>query len=206
MQRLDVSPMPVGNRLLTRALALTGVLVTLYDQSSWAYLDTALTQADQGRGSVLLQLADLYLGRNPDGSYSNETDANYAVNCLDHPVPTDLASYDRLGPAYAQASPFFGLAEQYSNLPCAYWPVKPTGEVGPITADGAPPILLVGGTNDPATPYAWAVSVHQQLTSSTLLTRNGNGHVSYFASTCAQLAEDAYLINLTLPADGTTCS
>jgi len=206
VQRLDTSPIPVGNRLLTRGLAITGVLVTLYDQSSWTYLDRALTLAGSGNGTVLLQLADLYLGRNPDGTYSNETDANYGVNCLDRPVATDLASYDRLGAAYARASPFFGPAEQYANLPCAYWPVKPTGQAGPITADGAPPILLVGGTNDPATPYAWAVSVHQQLTSSVLLTRTGNGHVSYFASTCAQQAEDAYLINLTIPADGTTCS
>jgi pimeloyl-ACP methyl ester carboxylesterase len=206
IQRLDTSPIPVGNRLLTRGLAITGVLVTLYDQSSWTYLDRALTLADSGNGTVLLSLADLYLGRNRDGTYNNETDANYGVNCLDRPVSTDLASYDRLGAAYAQASPFFGPAEQYANLPCAYWPVKPTGQAGPITADGAPPILLVGGTNDPATPYAWAVSVHQQLTSSVLLTRTGNGHVSYFASTCAQQAEDAYLINLTIPADGTTCS
>jgi len=48
--------------------------------------------------------------------------------------------------------------------------------------------------------------VHQQLAGSVLLTRNGNGHVSYFASTCARQAEDAYLISLTLPADGSTCS
>ena len=71
---------------------------------------------------------------------------------------------------------------------------------------GAPPLLLVGGTNDPATPYAWAMSVHQQIAGSILLTRNGNGHVSYFVSNCIQLIENAYLFNLTLPAEGTTCS
>ena len=206
MQRLDSSPMPVGNRALTRALGITGVLVALYDESSWPYLDRALTLVDQGNASVLLALADLYLGRNADGTYSNETEANYAVNCLDRAVPPDIATYDQVGAAYAKASPFFGLAEQYSNLPCAYWPVKATGEVGPITADGAPPILLVGGTNDPATPYAWAQSVHQQLAGSVLLTRNGNGHVSYFASSCAETIEDSYLINLQPPADGYTCA
>lgn len=206
MQRLDTTPMPVGNRMLTRSLALTGVLVPLYDQSSWPVLDQALTQADRGNGAVLMQLADLYLGRNADGTYSNETDANYAVNCLDRPVPTDIASYDQLAASFAGASSFWGPPEQYSNLPCAYWIVKPTGHPGPLTADGAPPILLVGGTNDPATPYAWAQSVHQVLAGSVLLTRNGNGHVSYFASACAQQAEDAYLISLKLPADGSTCS
>ena len=71
---------------------------------------------------------------------------------------------------------------------------------------GAPPILLVGGTNDPATPYAEAQSVNRQIQGSVLLTRQGNGHTSYDSSACAHAAEDAYLINLTLPAAGATCS
>ena len=75
----------------------------------------------------------------------------------------------------------------------------------PITADGAPPILVVGGTGDPATPYEWAQSVHRQLTSSVLVTRQGVGHGSYLVSACATAATDAYLIDLTVPADGTVC-
>jgi pimeloyl-ACP methyl ester carboxylesterase len=131
MARLDASPLPVGGRLLTRGLAIIGVAYPLYDQSIWRYLDQALTQADLGRGTILLALSDLYLERNADGTYKNATDANYAINCLDHPAPTDIAAYDRLGPAFAQASPLFGPAFQYSNLPCAYWPVQPTGRAGP---------------------------------------------------------------------------
>jgi len=206
MSRLDTHPMNVSGRQLTRGLAVIGVLLPLYDQSSWTYLDQALTQADAGDGSLLLRLSDLYLGRNSDGTYSNETDANLAVNCLDRPVSTDIASYDALAQSYAAASPFFGPAFQYSNLICAYWPVKVTGSPGPLTADGAPPILLVGGTDDPATPYAWAQAVHKQIAGSILLTRNGNGHVSYDKSDCAKAIEEAYLIDLTLPADGTVCA
>jgi hypothetical protein len=153
-----------------------------------------------------LRLADFYLARNADGTYDNETDANLAVNCLDRAVPTDIAAYDQLGPSYAQVSPLFGPAFQYSNLACAYWPVKSTGKPGPLTAVGAPPILLIGGTGDPATPYAWAQAVNRQLAGSVLLTRNGNGHTSYDASQCAHAATDDYLINLTLPAAGTICS
>jgi len=206
MNRLDANPMPVGNRLLTRGLAMYGLMYPLYDQSLWRYLDQALTLADQGRGAILLALSDLYLERNADGTYTNSNDANWAINCLDHPVPADLAAYDQLGPTFAQASPQFGPEFQYSNITCAYWPIKPTRQPGPITADSAPPILLVGGTNDPATPYAWAQAVHKQLTSSVLLTRQGNGHTSYNASTCARLTIDAYLIALTVPADGTVCT
>jgi len=203
---LDSNPMAVGNRQLTRALAIYGIGTPLYDPGAWPYLDQGLTAAEQGNGRLLLAFSDLYLGRQADGSYDNETDANFAINCLDHPVPSDVTAYDQLGPAFVKASTAFGAAFQYSNLPCVYWPVKPTGHDGPLTDDGAPPILLVGGTHDPATPYAWAVSVHHQLANSVLLTRNGYGHVSYDKSSCAQLAEDAYLVNLTLPADGTVCT
>ena len=206
LQHLDTTPMAVGSRLLTRALALYGVGVTLYNQSFWKYLDQGLTATDQGNGTILMALSDAYLGRQADGSYDNEVEANWAVNCLDRPVPTEVTAYDALGPSYTSASSVFGPFFQYGNLQCAFWPVKATGKVGPITAEGAPPILLVGGTNDPATPYAWAQSVHRQLAGSVLLTRRGNGHVSYDKSACIQAAEDAYMISLTLPAPGTVCS
>lgn len=206
MQRLDTTPLAVGNRSLTRALAEIAVSEELYDQSSWPDLDLGLTQADQGQGAALMGFADTYLMRHPDGTYDNEIEANYAVNCLDHPVATDIAAYDKLGPAYAKAAPFFGPSFQYSNLPCAYWAAKPTGHPGPLTDPGAPPILLVGGTDDPATPYAWAVAAHQQLAGSVLVTRNGNGHGSYGVSVCATIDEINYLLNLALPPDGSVCA
>jgi hypothetical protein len=206
MSQLDTKPMEVGNRQLTRNLAMIGVLGVLYNPSYWTYLEKALYLTDRGNGRMLLQLADRYLGRNNDGTYDNMSDANSAVNCLDRPVPMDIAAYDDLGASFTKASPLFGPAFQYSNLVCAYWPVKPTGKVAPLDAVGAPPILLVGGTGDPATPYAWAQAAHQQITGSVLLTRIGNGHVSYNMSACAQQNEDAYLIDLTLPAAGTVCN
>lgn len=206
MQRLDASPLQVGNRQLTRAIGLNGVLLALYDQSFWPYLDRGLTLADQGNGSVLMALSDSYYQRSSNGTYSSLEDANAAIDCVDRPVASDIPTYDALGPVYTQISPLFGPAFQYSNLICSFWPVKPAKTIGQLTAGGAPPILLVGGTNDPATPYAWAQSVHSQLASSILLTRQGNGHTSYNSSECTQAAENAYLIDLTLPADGTVCS
>jgi pimeloyl-ACP methyl ester carboxylesterase len=84
--------------------------------------------------------------------------------------------------------------------------VKPKHSSEALTVDGAPPILLVGGTNDPATPYAEAQSVNRQIPGSVLLTRQGNGHTSYDSDPCSHAAEDAYLLSLTLPAAGTVCS
>ena len=206
MARLDVQPLRVQNRELTRSLAMTGVLYTLYSQQFWSYLDAALAGLDRGDGTLLLALADEYVHRHLDGSYDNFISANAATYCLDFAVPTDIAAYDRLGPAFASASPLFGPWTQYSNLGCAYWPVKPKHSNEPIPVNGAPPILLVGGTNDPATPYSEAQSVNRQISGSVLLTRQGNGHTSYDVSPCAHAAEDAYLLNLTLPAQGAVCS
>jgi pimeloyl-ACP methyl ester carboxylesterase len=207
MAKLDVNPLRVGNRQLTRSLAMTGVLVTLYSQQSWGLLDRGLTALDRGDGTLLLQLADFYNQRHSDGSYDNLFNGAYqGTYCLDFAVPTDIAAYDRLGQAFTQASPFFGPWSQYSNLQCAYWPVKPKHGTEPLTVQGAPPILIVGGTNDPATPYSEAQSVNRQIPGSVLLTRQGNGHTSYDASTCSHQIEDAYLISLTLPAAGTVCS
>ncbi len=207
MTRLDSTPMNVGNRQLTRSLAMTGVLQILYDQSLWSYLDQALTAVDRNDGRLLLFWADFYDKRNPDGSYGNLLNGAYDSEfCLDFPAPTDLATYDQLAAKFAQASPLFGPWSVYANLQCAYWPVKSKTPQGPLTAQGAPPILLVGGTNDPATPYADAQSVNRQISGSVLLTRQGNGHGSYGTSACITDAEDAYLIDLTVPAAGTVCS
>ena len=203
---LDNHPMQVGGRQLTRALALYGIGVTLYDATTWPYLDQAMTSALQGNGQLLLRFSDIYLGRQSDGSYDTETDSNVAINCIDHQVPTDIASYDALGPAFAQASPVFGAAFQYGNLICAYWPYPAKVAPGPLSVNGAPPILLVGGLDDPITPYVWAQGAAKEMAGSVLLTRRGYGHTSYGASSCAQAATDAYLLDLKLPAAGTICT
>lgn len=199
IQRLDVTPIRVGSNNLTRSMAVTGVQAALFDQSEWPYLDQALTLADRGDGTVLMEFAQALIQADPIAQ-------NLAVTCLDKPVPTDVAAYDALTAQFQQASPFFGPDFQYGTLICAYWPAKATGKPEPLTADGAPPILLIGGTNDPATPYAEAVAVNQRLAGSVLLTRTGNGHTSYQTSPCSAGATDAYLINLTLPPDKTVCA
>ena len=74
-----------------------------------------------------------------------------------------------------------------------------------VTAAGAPPIVVIGTTADPATPYAWAVSLAKELESGVLITRQGDGHTGYGVNTCVRRAVDAYLLDLTAPKDGLTC-
>ena len=90
--------------------------------------------------------------------------------------------------------------------PCEVWPYPPTGTRGEITADGAAPIVVVGTTNDPATPYEWSVALADQLSSGVLITRVGEGHTGYNkGNACVDAAVEAYLLQGTVPEDGLRC-
>ena len=156
---------------------------------------------------MLLELANLSTDRASDGSYkSNQTEANYAVNCVDRADPSTPADFRADAAEFAKESPAFGAYLAWSNAPCTVWPVPATGEAGPLTAAGAAPILVVGTTRDPATPYAWAQALAGQLQSGRLLTYDGDGHTAYTrGSSCIDAAVDAYLVDGTLPAEGTVC-
>jgi pimeloyl-ACP methyl ester carboxylesterase len=208
---LQKSPLPTrdGNRTVNYALGLTAVLQVMYVPQYWGTLRDALTAAMAGDGTQLLQWADLYNDRN-NGTYDNQTDANIAINCLDRPDP-DAQSAQQIEttevPDYTKQAPLLGEMLAWADLTCATWPVKPESQPGPITAAGSAPILVVGTKDDPATPYAWAVGLAKQLQNGHLLSWNGSGHTAYTrGSTCIDTAVDAFLINGTLPADGTTCA
>jgi hypothetical protein len=134
--------------------------------------------------------------------------ANAAVNCLD--LPPAFANPEQVEqalPDFEKASPVFGEGLAWSALNCAYWPVKPTGEPHRIKAQGAPPIVVVGTTRDPATPYPWAQSLARQLSSGRLLTYVGDGHTAFGrGSACIDSAIDTYLLQGTPPARGKRCS
>ena len=204
LRRIDRSPMRVGIRQLGPQMAIAATLFGLEPQN-WRYLDTALGDAARGDGQSLLALADLAQGRSANGTYTLDPDASTANFCADRPVPSDIAAYEGLAPAMAQASPVFGPAFQYLPSVCATWPVKARGSVAPLTAAPGVPVLVVGATHDPWWPYAAAQAVQSRLAGSVLLTRDGYGSISYFESGCVRLAVNAYLDRLTTPAPGTTC-
>jgi len=209
MRQIDAKPLPAtaigDDRLVGPGEAFTGVLYSLYSRQSWPVLAQALALAQRGDGSILLVLADAYNERQPDGTYKNVAAANNAVNCLDYVVPTDVAAYDAMVPVLEKAAPRFGQAIAYSGLTCAFWSVRAAADPGVITAEGAPPILVVGTTGDPATPYEWAVNLARELASGVLLTREGEGHTAYGDSACIQDHVDRYLISLEVPPANTTC-
>lgn len=207
LEKLDKNPLPVGGRSLDSTLALTGILYTMYfsPSESWPYLSQALAAETRGDGSMLMSFADAYLERDQNGHYTNSLEANYAINCLDHPVPADPNYFSTRAQQLQQVAPVFGPFVAYSDLPCRYWPVAPTRVPSALDAPGAPPIVLVGQTGDPATPYEWAQAVHGQLANSVLITRTGDGHGGYDVSSCVRSLVNPYLISLTVPPDGRDC-
>lgn len=207
VQRARTAPLPAAgtDRRVGPAEVLYGTAAGLYSPSSWATLGQALHAADRGDGTGLLRLFDGYTGRNPDGTYTDSEEANAAVNCLDDPVPT-AATIEGDVPAAEAMAPLFGATNLLSDLACAVWPVPPTRTPHAVVAPGAPPIVVVGSTGDPVTPYAWAVHLAGSLQQGVLLTRVGDGHSAYPYSACVDAEVDSYLLTLTPPPAGTRCS
>lgn len=183
-----------------------GVANALYaGEIGWGALEEALRTAAQGDGSNLLELADAYTGRRPGGEYSNQTEAFYAIGCLDAPAVgrDDLA---RVAGEVAVAAPYFGASTTWLSAPCAVWPVPAVAQPAPVRAPGAPPILVIGTSNDPATPLRWAEGLAGQLESGVLLVYEGEGHTAYArGSECIDGAVDTYLLDLDPPPDSTRC-
>jgi pimeloyl-ACP methyl ester carboxylesterase len=186
------------------AMMLTGIAGALYLRQDWPVMKSALSGAFNGDGTILVELADSLMERSPGGTYSNLSDAEMSVDCVDRPWPRSLGPYRAAAASAAKAAPLFGAALVWGSLPCAYWRVPPATER--IRAAGARPVLVVGDLHDPATPYQWAVSLSRDLASGVLLGWNGEGHTSYMqGSSCVDGIVDSYLIRLRVPRSGAVC-
>lgn len=204
---IEAAPLPAGDRVLGPGEFSYAVAAALYRPAKWGDLAFALAAAQEGDGEGLLALADGYLGRRADGTYDNGMDVYYAVTSIDTSSSRDPATFATLAAAVQEKAPRIGAYFPYSSLPSAVWPVAPWRVAGPVSAPGAPPILLVGGKHDPATPYSSAVALSEQLAGSVLLTRDAHGHTSFLAgSECVDSAVTDYLVSLKLPAAGTVCA
>jgi len=213
LESTKTAPIPTSDpqRPLTYDLALTGVLGAMYQTSLWSSLTAALTQAmdtsGSRDGSALMVITDAFASRQSDGSYSsNSTEVLMPVNCLDFPVQGDDASWEQNATAVKEASPTFSAQLLYPDAYCQGWGHESSRKREKITASGAAPILVVGTTGDPATPYAWSEALAEQLETGQLLTWKGNGHTAYGRSNdCVKNAVDTYLLNGTMPDKGLTC-
>ena len=197
------TPVPAGNSRSAGAGELYDALLGgLYARTDWTRLGDALAADAAGNGDQVLAMSDDY---NRNGS-SNGSDAAAAIDCLDHPVSHDLAGYGSLADLFGSSAPVFGPLLAWGEASCAVWPAPATRTAGPVAGVGAPPILVVGTTGDPATPYQWAVNVAHELQHGVLLTRDGVDHVAYFYSPCVRDDVQTYFVSGVTPPPGATCS
>ncbi|MCZ9339721.1 alpha/beta hydrolase, partial [Streptomyces sp. TRM76130] len=155
LERIDAAPLPTSSagRELTQTLALTGIVLPLYSEDSWPALTSALSAAEAGDGSELLALADGYNGRDPSGHYGTSTHSQRVISCLDDKQRPSLEETKELLPEFEEISPVFGPFLGWDTAGwCHAWPVAGQYETPEVSADGAPPVLVVGNTGDPATP------------------------------------------------------
>ena len=201
---LAAKPLDTPSGPLTVGQATTVVAGAMFSKEVQPLLEVGLAQAAAGDGSLAAAGWALYHGRTSD-PISNLSEATVAINCLDFVWPQDDAGYDALVKETERRAPRLGSAFLREVLPCAYWPVPPRPRAVPV-AEGAPPILVVGTTGDPSTPYAWSEQMAESLADGHLLTRDGDGHTAWSESRCIDEAIDAYLVTLALPAPGTRCA
>jgi hypothetical protein len=174
----------------------------LYDQKyGWPELRNALNGLFNGDGKALLALADTYNRRDSNGSYSsNDASSLTVIACND--FPNSDIDVQRI----KEAAPIFGKYVAYSEFDCENLP-KPKYELVTAPINLINSVLVIGTTNDPATPYKWAVKLSEILLNSKLISLSGEGHTGYGRQNgCVDQAVEKYLISGVIPAQNLACS
>ncbi|RFU84919.1 alpha/beta hydrolase [Streptomyces triticagri] len=211
LKRIDDKPLPAtGDRELNESLAETGIIQALYSKESWPALRSALKSAQEGDGGELLALADQYNDRDAAGRYGTQSHSQRAISCADAAQRPTPAEARRLLPAFEKLSPVFGTFLGWDTAGwCHQWPVDGERKTMQVRADGADPILVVGTTGDPATPFEGSERMAEELGEDVgvHLTYEGEGHGAYASgSTCVDSAVNGYLLKGEVPDDGKVCS
>ena len=207
--KLDKTPVTnADGRIGNQVVMISATIAALYSKADWPVLGAALADVDKGDASGIFRLADSYSGRDADGHYSTIDQSNQVITCasgLASDVPPDPAAYaDHL----RTVAPRFGNTYDADSFDekkecAALMPDQPADK---LSYSGDAPIVIVGGTNDPATPIRWAQEMTADLgPSATLVTYTGEGHGQLLASKCVTAIEAALLVDLKSPAEGTTC-
>ena len=208
LARARQAPIPSGRtdpRKATAGHVLLAAVSALYDENDWPQLESAIAEANSGTAGGVFDLADRYAERNPKGEYSNLLDANTAINCADSKERVPEATVRRALASWRTKYPLFGSSLALGLIGCQQW-AAPRQPLPAVRAAGAPPLLVIGTVNDPATPYASAQVLAKTLATGRLLTWRGEGHTAYPKTKCVTAAVNAYLLSLEVPRTGATCS
>jgi hypothetical protein len=187
----------------------TAIISALYDKEfGWPNLADALDLATQADGTFLQLLADSYNGRRDNGTYDSVAEASGLIVCADRADP--IESFDSFVANYERsraAAPFLGAYTADVPLGCDPRLPRPTASelLGDVRVTGVAPVLVVGTTSDPATPYVGARDLVRRIAGARLLTFVSTEHTAYTKNSCIDRAVDRYLLTGHLPPAGTRC-
>jgi pimeloyl-ACP methyl ester carboxylesterase len=172
------NPLPTtsSKRSLSETMMVLGTASAMYEsETGWPKLRKAIAQAQNGYGDRFLELADEYTGRQSDGSYpNNEFDSGAVIDCLDVDEPRTVTQIKRDAKSFTVQAPLFGPYLAYGGLTCKYFGQSQEVSIAPTKTTN--PIVVIGTTGDPATPYEWAQGLNKLLTNSVLVSLSGEGH------------------------------
>lgn len=210
LAEVDRRPLPTeSGRPLVQAEVLSALFYAMYSPSLWSMLRQALAQARVGDGNGLQSFADYAVERTGPHTYAtNMASAFPAIACWDAPAAPGITGLRAAAAAWSRGArvPDMARAMSWGNAPCSQW-FGHSGRVpAPASTTTSAPILVVGTTYDPATPYSWSTALSRQLPTSTLLTFRGDGHTAFGGnSRCIDSAVNEYLLTGATPPVGTVC-
>lgn len=180
---------------------VAGTVRGLYDSGAWSTLGqglqlawTAASPAAQSRSAL-----------DPSGGRYAGFEQAMAILCSESPNPPAAAFPDLESFAYRRSGAV-GSWWAWAYAACGSWPAHATDlYTGPWNRRTAHPILVIGNTYDPATPYSNSVTMAHTLARTRLLTVDGYGHGPGAHSPCQLQYQAEYFIAGTLPPVGARC-
>ncbi len=160
LRKLDRRSLPTdGSRRLVQGEAITAVFFSMYSTSLWPTLRAGLTEAAEGDGTTLQLLAQLANDQTGPNEYgTNIASAFYAIGCWDYPATPNRSGLRAAAQNFARNAevPELGRAMSWGNAPCSQWFAHSPTPPAAVSSTTTAPILIIGTTFDPATPYAWS--------------------------------------------------
>ena len=213
---LDKNPLTAPGSNVTVNTENATAIVQQYavEKPDWEALTAMLTPAMNERDGTLMVKAkqsvpDLSPNTTVEEAVSSANSEVMfgAVICNDYPDTGGTASdWDAQAAAEKKSYPFFGGTSNAMEAYCRGWGHRGQTPPQETHAKGSAPILVIGTTGDSRTLYPWAQSLTDQLDNGHLLTVEGPGHITFGRNACATVAMTDFLVNGTVPAEGTTCA
>jgi pimeloyl-ACP methyl ester carboxylesterase len=183
-------------------VALRAVLTGLADRSGWPALSAAIGAALKGDGTALgAYLAPSVIG---DDNQAPIFDGALVIGCNDTKARLTVEQITKAAGDWTKKYPMFGglVAERLAL--CSVWPVATSPVPSPV-AKGSPPIVVISTAADPVTPAEGTERAGHQLDPGVVVSWQGGGHGALGTSSCATDAARAFLLDATVPTDGTAC-